>query len=377
MGSPLTGLPSPCFVLDDSLLRKNSEILEEIQKRAGVSILLALKGFSLWASFPLVKPYLKGAAVSSLNEAKLGEETFKESIHTYAVGYHPAEIEQLFFLSSYFTFNSWEAYKRHHTLKTASSPSLGIRVNPLYSNISHPTSNPASPYSRLGILPNEIPEEWPDDLEGIHVHTLSEGTATDLEELLKAIESCLGNRLSSLKWINLGGGHLLTGASYDRSKAINLLKQFQERYEVHLFMELSTAIAWHAGYLQCTVLDILPRSPQPIAVVDISFPTHLQERWKHFQNTSIKGGKREAKGGHTYVIGGCSCMADDCLGAYTFDEKLSVGQTLIIENAVHYSLEKSSHFNGIRHPALAIRRENDQIDVVRRFGFLDYKNNLS
>ena len=377
MESPLPGLPSPCFVLEESLLRKNLETLQEIQEKSGVSILLALKGFSLWASFPLLQPYLNGTAVSSLNEAKLSKETFQKPIHSYAVAYHPTEIKELYSLSSHFTFNSFEEYQRYRPLKTSSHPSFGIRLNPLFSNLSHSSSNPASPNSRLGVLPDELPEEWPSDLEGIHVHTLSEASAEDLEKLLKAVRSCLGRKLSSIRWINLGGGHLFTGATYDRDRAIAALREFNLYNQVDLFVELSTAVAWNAGYLQCTVLDILPRSPYPIAIVDISFPTHLQERWKQAEETRIRGAQKAGVASHSYVIGGCSCMADDCLGTYSFTENLAVGKTLIIENTVHYSLEKSSHFNGIRHPAIALKRENDDIDVVRRFGFLDYKNNLS
>ncbi len=377
MVSKLSDLPSPCYVFQESLLRENLKLLQQIQQEAEIKILLALKGFAFWPLFPLLKKYLPGASASSLNEARLCSEEMGVPAHCYCVAYHPEEVEELFSLSSHLSFNSLTEFSRYKSFAKEGGASLGLRVNPLFSNLPDTFANPARSDSRLGILPEELRSSFPEEIEGLHVHSLNESSAKAMASLLKALEAHFSEALHQVKWVNLGGGHLLTDPSYGVPEMVQLLREFRSRYQVEIFLELGTAISWKAGFLQCTVLDILPREPYPIALLDISFPIHLADKWIYSAPPIVRGASEGQIGKATYILGGSSCMADDIGGVYSFDTPLSSGDTLILENSLHYSLEKSSHFNGIRHPAIAICKENGEVSLIRTYGYTDYKRHFS
>ncbi|MEM6632055.1 MAG: carboxynorspermidine decarboxylase [Bacteroidota bacterium] len=379
MYKQLPHIPTPCFVLEEEKLEVNLKILERVQRKTGVDILLALKGFALWASFPLVKQYLAGATASSLNEAKLCYEMLGSLAHCYFVAYLPEEFEQVIDISSHVSFNSIEEYKRFKELLHThpSAPSAGIRVNPLYSNVNSEVNNPASRNSRLGVLPEELQGGLPVGIEGLHVHTLGESDSFALEQLIKALEKYYESFLHQVKWINLGGGHLMTDAKYDLEHGIKLLSEFREKYELEVLLEPGSAVAWQTGVLLCRVMDIIPREPYPIAILDVSFSAHIPDTLEMPYNPKIRGASMPISGKPTYTLGGISCLAGDYLSAYSFDQELKVGDRLIIEDMIHYTMVKTTMFNGVKHPSIAIQRKDKSIEIIRNFTYEDYKSRLS
>ena len=379
MNELFSDLPSPCYILEEEKLERNLKILHRVQQEAGVSILLALKGFAMWASFPLVRRYLSGATASSLNEARLCYEELGLPAHCYFVAYRPEEFGEVIGLCSHISFNSLAEYQRFkEQLRTYPTPvSPGIRVNPLYSDVETDLYNPAAPNSRLGVLPEELHDGIPEGIEGLHVHTLCESDSHALEKLIDALELRFPTLLRQVKWVNLGGGHLMTGKAYDLNHGIYLLREFRRKHQVELILEPGSAVAWEAGVLLCRVLDIIPRKPYPVAILDVSFTAHMPDTLEMPYKPKVRGAGEPHPDKPTYVLGGLSCLAGDYISAYSFEEKLQIGDKLILEDMIHYTMVKTTMFNGVAHPSMAIYKKDHSTDLIRKFSYEDYKHRLS
>ncbi len=379
-------IPSPAFVLDEKLLHKNLELIADVQKKAGVEIILALKGFAMWRVFPLIKKYLSGATASSLNEARLIYEEMGCKAHTYAVAYMPDEMEEIMRYSSHMVFNSINQYERFRHGQSGvgtesantTDVSFGIRCNPEYSEVETELYNPAAPGSRLGEVAPAFKNGLPDGIEGLHFHTLCESSSYDLEKTLNAFENKFGHLIPQVKWINMGGGHLMTKKGYDTMHLIDLLKSFKNKWGVEIILEPGSAIVWETGVLVSTVLDIHESQGIKTAIMDISFTGHMPDTLEMPYRPRITGASDptpESK--YVCRIGGVSCLAGDYMSEYAFEKELQIGDKIIFEDMIHYTIVKTTMFNGVRHPDICILRENEKLEVVRRFGYNDYRNRMS
>ena len=371
--------PSPAFILEEALLRKNLELIAGVQREAGVEIILALKGFSMWSVFPLVKKYLSGATASSLNEARLIFEEMGCKAHTYCVAYLTDEFEETMRYSSHLVFNSVAQYERFRPQVEAFSEkiSCGIRCNPEYSEVETELYNPAAPGSRLGEVDAAFTNGLPKGIEVLHFHTLCESTSYDLEKTLAAFEQHFGHLIPKVKWVNMGGGHLMTKKGYDTAHLIRLLQNFKEKWGVDIILEPGSAIAWETGVLVSTVLDIHESRGIKTAITDISFTGHMPDTLEMPYRPRITGATDPVPGKPTYRIGGVSCLSGDYMKEYSFGKELQVGDRLIFEDMIHYTMVKTTTFNGVRHPDICILRENGELEVVKKFGYEDYRNRLS
>jgi carboxynorspermidine decarboxylase len=374
-------IPSPSFVLNEALLRKNLELMRHVQKEAGVKIILAFKGFAMWSAFPMVREYLAGATASSLNEARLCFEEMKTPSHTYSVAYSPNEFGKIMQYSSHITFNSIGQYTRFKKkLSTAPHPiSAGIRVNPEWSPVETSLYNPAEPGSRLGEVIENFKGKLPEGIEGLHFHVLCESNSHDLEKVLGYFEERFGRFLPQLKWVNFGGGHLMTKKGYDTNHLIQVLKAFRKRYpNLEVLLEPGSAVAWDTGFLVSTVLDIIENKGIKTAALDCSFTAHMPDTLEMPYRPRIRDVHEDAsKGKYAYRLGGVSCLSGDYMEKYGFDKKIKIGDQIIFEDMIHYTMVKTSTFNGVTHPNICILRENGKLEVVKKFGYKDYRNRLS
>lgn len=373
-------IPSPAFVLEEALLRKNLELIAGVQQAAGIEIILALKGFSMWRVFPFVREHLSGATASSLHEARLIYEEMGCKAHTYCVAYMPDEFQEIMRYSSHLTFNSIAQYERFRPQVEAHSEkiSCGIRCNPEYSEVEVELYNPAAPGSRLGEVSPAFEKGLPEGIEGLHFHVLCESTSYDLEKTLVAFEQHFGHLLPQVRWVNMGGGHLMTKKGYDTGHLVGLLKKFKEKWNVDILLEPGSAIAWETGVLVSTVLDIHESRGVKTAIMDISFTCHMPDTLEMPYRPRITGASADPLPGKpAYRIGGVSCLSGDYMREYSFDAELRVGDRLVFEDMIHYTMVKTSTFNGVHHPDICIWREDGVLELVKRFGYEDYKGRLS
>lgn len=375
----LNDIPSPAFVLDERRLRQNLELIRSVRQQAGVQIILALKGFAMWRVFPLVGQYLSGAAASSLDEARLIYDEMDTRAHTYSPAYLPEDFPKILQFSSHITFNSLSQYAhyRDKVLSYREPISMGLRVNPEYSEVEVEMYNPASPTSRLGVTAEHLKDGLPADIEGLHFHTLCESSSYALENTLKAFEERFGHLLPQLKWVNLGGGHLMTRQDYDVEHLILLLSNFRQRYGLEVILEPGSAIAWETGILVSTVLDMVENNGVKTAILDVSFTAHMPDTLEMPYRPKVRGAGEPEAGKPTYRLGGVSCLAGDYMEAYSFDEPLQIGDRVIFEDMIHYTMVKTTTFNGVKHPNICIWREDDTLEIVRRFTHQDFKRRLS
>jgi carboxynorspermidine decarboxylase len=374
-------LPSPAYILDEARLIKNLKLINRVQEEAGVSIILALKGFAMWHTFPLVAKYLSGATASSLNEARLIFEEMGVKAHTYSVAYNPDEFPAMLRYSGHLSFNSIHQFNRFFpVVREYDVPiSCGLRVNPEYSEVEVDLYNPAAKGSRLGEAPPALADGLPAGVEGLHFHTLCESSSYDLEKVLLAFEQHFGHLLPQLKWVNMGGGHLMTRQGYDVDHLIQLLRNFRERYpNLEVILEPGSAIAWDTGILVTTVMDIHEARGVKTAIINASFTAHMPDTLEMPYRPRIRGASAEPEQGKpAYRIGGVSCLAGDYLEAYSFEQELQVGDRIVFEDMIHYTMVKTTMFNGVQHPAIGIWRKEDRLEMVREFDYEDYKNRLS
>ena len=370
-------IPSPCFVLEEAKLRRNLKQIDRVQKSAQITILLALKGFAMWSSFSLIKSFLNTASASSMNEAKLCVEKFNELSHTYAVGYKDDEFDELMKLSSHVTFNSLNQYYRFQA-QVPTGISIGLRVNPEYSDVNVDLYNPANPHSRLGSTIKSLPKSLPPNIQGLHFHVLCESSAAALVQVLKIFEKKFKRYLPNIKWINMGGGHLITKEGYDVELLINTLKYFKMKYQVEVILEPSGAIAWQTGFLKTTVIDIVENHGSLTAVIDASFNCHMPDCLEMpYRPEILEGSQDPEKYSFRYNLGGISCLAGDYLEGYSFLKPLKIGDTLTFQDMMHYTMVKTTMFNGINHPSIGVIRSDQKFELLKVFSYEDYRDKLS
>ncbi|HOG19660.1 MAG TPA: carboxynorspermidine decarboxylase [Salinivirgaceae bacterium] len=375
-------IPSPCFVLDEKLLRSNLELIHYVQKQSGAEIILAFKGFAMWSAFPIVREYIKGATASSLYEARLCFEEMKTLAHVYAPAYFEDEFEELMNYSSHMVFNSLSQLNRFSkSIKTAKHHiSCGLRVNPEKSDVETELYNPSSPESRLGILSEKLPDILPDIVEGLHFHVLCESTAQALEEVIESFEKLFGKYIPKLKWVNFGGGHLMTHKGYDVEHLIRIIKTFKQKHNVNVILEPGSAFAWETGVLVSKVQDIVQSREVQTAILDVSFTAHMPDTLEMPYRPRVRGAKdpdNSSNPKHKYRLGGVSCLAGDFMEEYDFGKELKVGDTIVLEDMIHYTMVKTTMFNGVKHPSIAIWKANDTLQIVREFNYNDFKSRLS
>ncbi|MGO1329581.1 carboxynorspermidine decarboxylase [Idiomarina loihiensis] len=369
-------IPSPCYVLDEKLLRKNLELMQKVQEQSGADIILALKGYAMWSAFPLIRQYLKGCTASSVWEAKLAAEEFSREVHAYAPAYKQEDIDELLPLVNHLSFNSVSQWHKYREQTADAGVSVGLRINPEHQEAETELYDPSAPGSRLGIRASELKQQDLTGVEGLHVHNLCECDSFALERTLDAVENRFGEQLKQMKWLNLGGGHLMTRQGYDVDHLIKQLKRLRETYDLQVILEPGSAVAWQTGPLVCEVVDIVENQGQ-IALLDISATAHMPDVLEMPYRPVITGAGLPAEKAFSYRLGGNSCLAGDVIGEYSFDQPLAVGDRLVFEDMMHYTMVKTSFFNGVQHPAIGILRENGQFDCVRQFSYEDFRNRLS
>ncbi|MCQ2277535.1 MAG: carboxynorspermidine decarboxylase [Bacteroidales bacterium] len=376
--------PSPCYILSEEALEANLQLLDLVQKEAGVSIICALKGMSFWHSFPLIKSYLAGATASSLNEARLIAEEMCCDAHTYAPVYMEEEFGQLLIYSSHLTFNSlsqWDKY-RDIALNSPKKVSFGLRVNPEYSEIETDLYNPALPGSRLGILAEDMPKDLPEGIEGLHFHVLCENDSYALEHCLEAFEKRFSHYIKQCKWVNFGGGHHITRSDYDVLHLIQLLKDFKARYPnlEEVILEPGEAVGWQTGVLTSTVEDIVVNKGIKIAMLNVSFACHMPDCLEMpYKPTVLDATEPDENSKFVYRLGGCSCLAGDFIGMgdFAFPEPLEIGDRIVFDDMIHYTMVKTTFFNGVRHPSIGMIHKDGEFELLSVPGtYESYKEKL-
>ncbi|WP_456449152.1 carboxynorspermidine decarboxylase [Hydrogenimonas sp.] len=375
----ISQIPTPCYVCEEALLERNLKILDRVQKESGAKILLALKGFAMWSTFDLVGKYLVGTSASGLHEARLGREEMGKEVHTYSPAFKDEEIEEIAHLSDHLVFNSPNQVRRFLQKAKAANPALscGIRVNPEFSSAPVDLYNPCGLYSRLGTTLANFDPEILEELDGLHFHALCEQNVDALEEVLKAFEAKFGEYIPRMKWINFGGGHHITRKDYDVDRLIEVIRDFKERYDdIIVYLEPGEAVGWQTGPLVASVLDIVHNGME-IAILDVSAEAHMPDTLAMPYRAEVRGAGEPGEKPYTYRLGGNTCLAGDIMGDYSFDEPLKIGDKIVFEDQIHYTMVKSTTFNGVRHPTIAIWTKEEKLKIVRRFGYEDFKERLS
>lgn len=375
-------LPSPCYLVDERLLKNNLEILEDVQKRAGCSILLALKGFSMYSVFPLISQYLKGITASSLNEARLGYEEMGKEVHIFAPAFIDSEFNDILKYCDHIVFNSfnqWNKYKSIVSDYNLQNPNkhieCGIRINPEYSEQDTAIYDPCSPFSRLGVTLSNFQSDNLDGIDGIHFHTLCEQNSDALKRTIKAVEDKFGDQLSRMKWINLGGGHHITRTDYDIETLIESIIYLKNKYSVDVYLEPGEAVALNTGFLVGTVLDII-NNGMNIAILDSSAACHMPDVLEMPYRPNIVGAGEVNEYDYTYRLGGNTCLAGDIIGDYSFKQPLKVGDKVIFCDMAHYTMVKNNTFNGVNLPSIATYNDTDGIKIIKSFGYEDFKSRI-
>lgn len=371
-------LPSPCWLLEEKKLIQNLELISTVKKKSGAKVLLALKGYALWKSFPLLQPYLDGCCASGLHEAKLADEIFSKEVHTYAPAFKADEIEEIANISHHLVFNSPVQFQTFALQAKMVNPklSLGLRINPEYSESPKEIYNPCGIHSRLGTTLENIDKSILGLCDGLHFHALCEQDSSALENVLKNFEEKFGTFIPNMKWINFGGGHHITREGYDIEKLIQLIQTFKAKYDVEVYLEPGEAIGWETGTLVTTVLDIV-NNGMDIAILDSSAEAHMPDTIIMPYRAEVQGAGKAGEKKHTYRLAGNTCLAGDIMGDYSFDTPLQIGDKIIFEDQMHYTMVKATTFNGIKLPSIAIKKVDGTIEVVREFSYEDFKNRLS
>jgi carboxynorspermidine decarboxylase len=370
---------TPSFVVDLAVLEKNLELLTRVQETAGCGILLALKGFAAWSTFPIVGRYLAGISASSPDEARLGREELGKQVHTYCPAFDEASLREVIRDSDHVIFNSPSqlARFRHVIEADQSRTSFGLRINPEHSEVDVALYDPCTSGSRLGTIKSELLKANLSGIDGLHFHTLCELGADALQRTLAVIDDEFSPWLENMSWVNFGGGHHITKPNYDVDLLVDLVKAFKKRHDVEVFLEPGEAIGLNAGVLVASVLDVV-HNDGAIAILDTSATAHMPDVLEMPYRPQVRGAGSPAELAHTYRLGGLTCLAGDVIGEYSFESPLEVGDRLIFEDMAHYTMVKNTTFNGVRLPSIALfDPRNDSYRVQRRFGYEDYRNRLS
>lgn len=375
------GVPTPIYIIEERLLRRNLSLIADVAQRAGVEIILAFKAFALWKTFPIFREYIHATTASSRNEALLAFREFGAPAHTYSPAYIESEFDDIACASSHLTFNSLSQYERFHERAHQVNPrlSLGIRVNPEYSEVETMLYNPCAPGTRFGISQDKLPEKLPTDIEGFHCHCHCESGSEVLERTLVHIEEKFSKWFPQLKWLNLGGGHLMTRKDYDVEKLISILQGLHERYPwLKIILEPGSAFAWQTGPLVAEVVDIVEDHQIRTAILNVSFTCHMPDCLEMPYFPEVRGAEHidEPEGDYVYRLGGNSCLSGDYMSYWKFSAPLIVGTRVVFEDMIHYTTVKTNMFNGITHPAIAMLHENGELDVLKQYIYEDYRNRM-
>ncbi|MEJ8307401.1 carboxynorspermidine decarboxylase [Saccharibacillus sacchari] len=374
-----SAVPSPCYVVDERLLTQNLELLGSVQERTGAKILLAQKGFSMFAEYPLVGKYLAGVTSSSLFEARLGYEKMGKEVHVYAPAYVDREFDELLSYTDHIVFNSfaqWRKFKDKVLNYPGRKIEVGLRINPEYSELEVPLYDPCSPYSRMGITLENFDESDLEGIDGLHFHTMCEQNSDTLENTLKVVDEKFGHVIAKMKWLNFGGGHHITRPDYDVERLIRCIEFARDKYDVQVYLEPGEAIALNTGYLVATVLDTM-KNGMDIAILDTSAECHMPDVLAMPYRPNIDGTGMPGEKAITYRLGGMTCLAGDVIGDYSFDRPLQIGDKLVFGDMAHYTMVKNHMFNGVNLPSIASYNDEEGIKVIREFKFEDYSSRLS
>lgn len=378
-------IPTPFYIVYESRLRRNLELISRVKREAGVNIIMAFKANALWRTFPIIKEYCTASTASSLNEMDLALDCLGNEVHSYCPAYTPLTINRYLEGSTHITFNSlnqWHRFKEdviaHNTTEGKHHVSPGVRANPQCSVIETDIYNPALPGSRFGVTADIIGDKLPDGIEGMHFHALCESTSYDLEKVLEAFESQFGKYLPQVKWVNMGGGHLMTREGYDVEHLITLLKEFKNRYPwLEVILEPGSAFTWRTGDLITSVVDVVENQGVKTAIIDASFACHMPDCLEMPYQPKITESVEVDSSLPSYRLGGNSCLSGDFIGDWSFEKPLEIGDRLTLEDMNHYTTVKTNMFNGIQHPAIVLCKSNDECEYLRQYTYEDYKSRMS
>ena len=386
-------MDTPIYIIEETLLRRNLKLIASVAAKADIEIILAFKAFALWKTFPIFREYIHATTASSLSEARMAFEKFGAPAHTYSPAYTDDEFDEIVSCSSHLTFNSLTQYERFH--QRAKTVSIGLRVNPEYSEVGTLLYNPCAPGTRFGVTADKLPEQLPADMEGFHCHCHCESGADVFQRTLTHIEEKFSRWFPQLKWINFGGGHLMTRKDYDVDLLISMMQVFHKRYPwLKVILEPGSAFAWQTGPLISHVVDVVEDKGIKTAILDVSFTCHMPDCLEMPYYPDVRGAehteeeivdeslnrksvnRKSVNDRYTYRLGGNSCLSGDFMGFWRFPKELQVGDKVIFEDMIHYTTVKTNTFNGISHPAIGILHEDGHLEVLRRFGYEDYLNRM-
>lgn len=375
----ITDIPTPAYIVHETALRRNLDLITDVSRRSGAKIIMAFKANALWRTFPILREYGIDCTASSLNEARLGREELHAKVHAYCPAYTDATIDGFLKGSSHITFNSLGQWERYGRRAIAAGVSPGLRVNPHCSVIETDMYNPALPGSRFGVGASDLPT-LPEGLEGLHFHALCESSSYDLERVLEAFESQYGHLLPGLKWVNMGGGHLMTREGYDTDHLVRLLSDFRRRHpNIEVILEPGSAFTWRTGELLTSVVDVVSNDGIDTAIIDASFACHMPDTlempYKPLITESL--GPDTVPGKPTYRLGGNSCLSGDYKDAWSFEHPLKAGDRLTLEDMNHYTTVKTTMFNGLDHPSIWLEHADGSLEELRRYTYEDYRSRMS
>ena len=380
-------MSKPIYIIEERKLRRNLELIADVARKADVEIILAFKAFALWKTFPVFREYIHSTTASSLSEARLAVEQFGAKAHTFSPAYTDDEVDDIASCSSHLTFNSLSQYERYHE-RVGGKASIGLRVNPEYSEVETLLYNPCAPGTRFGISADKLPEQLPEDVDGFHCHCHCESGSDVLERTLVHIEEKFSRWFPQLKWLNLGGGHLITRKDYDVELLVRILQGLHERYPwLKIILEPGSAFAWQTGPLVSHVVDIVDDKGIRTAILDVSFTCHMPDCLEMPYYPEVRGAKHVDDTASSplascpsslalYRLGGNSCLSGDFMGSWQFDHELQVGEEVIFEDMIHYTTVKTNMFNGITHPSIGMLHEDGTLEVLREYGYEDYRDRM-
>ena len=381
----LCGMNTPIYIIEEEKLRRNLALINDVARRTQSEWILAFKAFALWKTFPIFREYINSTTASSLSEARLALEEFGAKAHTYSPAYKDEEFDDIVRCSSHLTFNSLSQYERFHD--RAGECSLGLRVNPEYSEVGTLLYNPCAPGTRFGVTADKLPEQLPKDIKGFHCHCHCESGADVFERTLQHVEEKFSKWFGQLEWINFGGGHLVTRKDYNIELLVRLMQGFHERYpHLKVIFEPGSAFAWQTGPLVSSVVDVVEDKGIRTAILDVSFTCHMPDCLEMPYFPDVRGAEHVEEAdrvshlsplaSHLYRLGGNSCLSGDFMGYWRFDHELQVGEHVVFEDMIHYTTVKTNTFNGITHPAIGMLKCDGELEILRQFGYEDYRNRM-
>ena len=372
-------MATPIYIIEEQKLRRNLKLIAEVAAKANIEVILAFKAFALWKTFPIFREYIHATTASSLSEARLAFEEFGAPAHTYSPAYTDDEFDEIVKCSSHLSFNSLSQYERFH--QKAKSVSIGLRVNPEYSEVGTLLYNPCAPGTRFGVTADKLPAQLPSDIEGFHCHCHCESGADVFQRTLVHIEEKFSKWFPQLKWINFGGGHLMTRKDYDVELLIQLMQDFHKRYPwLKVILEPGSAFAWQTGPLVSHVVDIVEDKGIKTAILDVSFTCHMPDCLEMPYFPDVRGAvhvnRKSVNRKSEYRLGGNSCLSGDFMSSWRFDHELQIGEEIIFEDMIHYTTVKTNTFNGISHPAIGMLHADGKLEILRQFGYEDYRDRM-